>query len=123
MPVLPWSHVVYGSLVGPVVGVAVLWILRERKPLALAVSAAGVCGGTWLWNSMLNIRHAGVIDGDIPFDPFPISWQDTGTGIFCFAVTTFALLATVHRREPGLRTLKVAGIAAAAAFVMDVYTW
>ena len=72
---------------------------------------------------MLNIRHANVIDGDIPFAPFPISWQDTGTGVFAFAFATAALLATVRRHEPGHRTLKLAGIAAAAALVMDVYAW
>ena len=79
--------------------------------------------GTWLWNAMLNIRHAAVIDGDIPFTPFPISWQDTGTGVFAFAFTTLLLLATAMRAEPGIRTLKIAGIAAAAACVVDVYFW
>jgi hypothetical protein len=123
MLVLPWSRVLFGSLIGPAVGVGALWALRERRLVTLVVTAAGVCGGTWLWNSMLNIRHAGVIDGDVPFDPFPISWQDTGTGLFCFAVTSFALLATVLRNKPGRRTLKVAGVASFAAFVMDVYFW
>jgi Family of unknown function (DUF6518) len=121
--VLPWSHIVVGSLVGPLVGVAALWVLRERDRQTLVVVAVAVCAGTWLWNAMLNVRHATVIDGDIPFKPFPISWQDTGTGIFAFAFATFALLATVHRSTPGHRTLKVAGIAAAAAFLIDVYAW
>ena len=121
--VLPWSHVLFGSLVGPIVGIAALWALRERHRPTLAVSAVAVFAGTWLWNAMLNVRHATMIDGDIPFKPFPISWQDTGTGIFAFAFATAALLATVHRQEPGHRSLKIAGIAAAAALVMDIYTW
>ncbi len=90
---------------------------------SLLATATGVCAGTWLWNFMLNIRHAGVIDGDIAFKPFPISWQDTGTGIFSFAFATALLLATTHRHQPGHRTLKFAATAAAAALVMDVYTW
>jgi hypothetical protein len=121
--VLPWSHILVGSFVGPLVGVAALWALRERDRLTLVVVAVAVCAGTWLWNAMLNVRHATVIDGDIPFKPFPISWQDTGTGVFAFAFATVALLATVHRNTPGHRTLKVAGIAASAAFLIDVYTW
>ena len=72
---------------------------------------------------MLNVRHAGVIDVDVPFKPFPISWQDTGTGVFSFAAAALLLLATVHRTEPGQRTLKVAGIAATAALLVDIYTW
>ena len=121
--VLPWSRVLFGSLIGPFVGVVVLWLVRERQPSTLLMTAAGVFGGTWLWNAMLNIRHANVIDGDIPFAPFPISWQDTGTGVFAFAFAAAALLATVHRHEPGHRTLKLAGITSAAALVIDVYGW
>lgn len=121
--VLPWSRVLFGSILGPIVAVAALWGFRERHRPTLAVSAVAVFAGTWLWNAMLNVRHATMIDGDIPFKPFPISWQDTGTGIFAFAFTTAALLATVHRHQPGHRTLKIAGIAAAAALVMDIYTW
>jgi hypothetical protein len=90
--VLPWGRVLFGSLVGPIVGVAVLWLAKERQVPTL-------------------------------LKPFPISWQDTGTGVFAFAFVAAALLATVHRNEPGHRTLKVAGIAAAAALVMDIYSW
>lgn len=121
--VVPWSHVLFGSLIGPLVGVAALWRVNERQPSTLLVTAVGVCSGTWVWNLMLNVRHANVIDVDIPFAAFPISWQDAGTGIFAFAFAAITLLATVKRNEPGHRTLKIAGIAAAAAFVMDVYTW
>lgn len=121
--VLPWGRVLFGSVVGPLVAVAALWLAKERRPSTLLITAAGVCSGTWLWNAMLNIRHANVIDGDIPFTPFPISWQDTGTGVFAFAFAAAALLATVNRNQPGHRTLKVAGIAGVAALVMDIYTW
>lgn len=121
--VLPWSRILFGSIVGPVAGAIVLWLLHERDRRTLLTAAAGVFTGTWLWNLMLNVRHATTIDGDIPFKPFPISWQDTGTGIFALAIATTLLLATVHRYPPGHRTLKIAGIAAAAAFILDVYTW
>ena len=121
--VLPWSHIVGGSIAGVIVGLVVLFAIGERQPRTLAVTAVGVMAGTWLWNAMLNIRHAAVIDGDIPFTPFPISWQDTGTGVFVFAFAAVLLLATVMRAEPGIRTLKVAGIAAAAACVVDIYFW
>jgi hypothetical protein len=121
--VLPWSHIVFGSLIGPAVAVVALVVLRERQPRTLLTVAVGTCAGTWIWNTMLNVRHAGEIDVDIPFRLFPISWQDTGTGVFSFAAATLLLLATVHRNESGRRTLKIAGIAALAALLMDIYTW
>ena len=39
--VLPWSHVLFGSLIGPAVGVALLWLARERDPRVLAIAALG----------------------------------------------------------------------------------
>ena len=123
MLVLPWSHVLFGSLIGPAAAVVALIVLGERQPRTLLTVAAGTCAGTWIWNTMLNVRHAVEIDVDIPFRPFPISWQDTGTGVFSFAAATILLLVTVHRHEPGRRTLKIAGIAALAALLMDIYTW
>jgi hypothetical protein len=121
--VLQWNRVLFGSLIGPLFAVVALWVARERQPRTLLITAAGVCAGTWLWNAMLNIRHANVIDGDIPFAAFPISWQDTGTGVFAFGFATAGLLATVNRNQPGHRTLRFAGIASVAALVMDIYTW
>ena len=121
--VLPWSHIVGGSIAGTVAAVAVLVVLGERQPRTLAVTAVGLMAGTWLWNAMLNIRHAKVIDGDIPFTPFPISWQDTGTGIFALAFSTGLLLATTMRHHPGIRTLKIAGIASACCCIIDIYFW
>ena len=121
--VLPWSHIVYGSIIGPAVAVAALWLVGERQARTLAIVALAACAGTWSWNTMLNVRQAVVVDGDIPFRPFPISWQDTGTAVFAFAAITGTLLASINRNQLGQRTLKVAGIATAAVFVMDVYAW
>jgi hypothetical protein len=123
MLVLEWWRVALGVGLGMVTSTIGLWIARERSRPVLVASAMGVGIGTALWNSMLNIRHALTIDGDIAFRLFPISWQDTGTGIFCFAMIAMLLLATVHKNEPGHRTLKIASISAGIAFLFDVYTW
>ena len=36
---------------------------------------------------------------DIPFKPFPVSWQDTGSGVFTLAVASL-FLGVALRREP-----------------------
>lgn len=123
MLVLAWWRVAFGVGVGAVGSTVGLWLAKERGRTTLFASGVGVAAGTALWNVMLNVRHARMIDGDIPFRAFPISWQDTGTGIFSFAFAALFLLATAHREVPGRHTLKVAGIAAAIAFLFDVYTW
>jgi hypothetical protein len=71
----------FGSLIGLAIGVVALWLAGEREPRTLATTAASLCAGTCLWDTMLNVRRAAVIDRDIPFRPFPISWQDTGTAV------------------------------------------
>ena len=123
MLVLPWSHVAYGIVVGVIASTCGLVLARHRAPRLLATTAFGVASGTGLWNTMLNVRHAHTIDVDVPFRPFPISWQDVGTGMFCFASVTLLLLATVHREKPGRATLKVALIAAGLALLFDIYIW
>lgn len=121
--VLSWWWLLFGAIVGPLVAAVALWITGVRSRRSLAVAGAGVLVGTVVWNVMLNVRQAVEIDVDVPFVLFPISWQDAGTGVFAFAFTTAALLSSVHRDQPGHRTLKVAGVAAMTALIIDVYTW
>ena len=121
--VLPWRTVVIGCISGALAGTVVLWLLHERRARTLAVTALAVFAGSFLWNFMLNVRHAGVIDGDIPFALFPISWQDVGTGVFSFAAVALALTATIHRARPGREVLKIAGTASLAALIVDIYFW
>ncbi len=123
MLALEWWKVAWGVAVGMTVSTLGLWVAKERSKSVLITAATGVGIGTAVWNTMLNVRQALTVDGDIPFRLFPISWQDVGTGIFSVAVTSVLLLATVYRREPGSKTLKVVGIAAGLAFLFDVYTW
>jgi hypothetical protein len=121
--VVEWSSLAYGATAGPLLGAAVLWLRGQRNRAALGVAAVGAAAGTVLWNTMLNIRNATTIDGDIPFRLFPISWQDTGTTVFAFACATLALLATNHRKVPGEQTLRYAATISAAVLILDVYTW
>ena len=121
--VLPRSRVAFGAVIGPVVGVTVLWLAKEPQPCTVLVTAAGVCCGTLLRNVMLNIRHANGIDGDIPFAPFPISWQDTGTGVFSFA------FAVPRCSRPSTGTNQAVAASGSPvtqqqrALVMDIHAW
>ena len=44
--VLPWGRVLFGSLIGPFVGVVALWLAKERQGPTLLMTAVGVFGGT-----------------------------------------------------------------------------
>ena len=51
------------------------------------------------------------------------SWQDTGSGVFTFAVSTLALGLGPLAADTGRRTVTVASLPALIAFVVDVYLY
>ena len=59
---------------------------------------------------------------DIPFKPFPVSWQDTGSGVFTLA-TASLFLGLALRRETAGRVLGLALTAAVVAFLVDIYLY
>ena len=76
------------------------------------------------WNLMLRKTGAtALFSHDLPFRPFPISYQDTGSGVFTIAVCALALGAGPLAAEPGRRTAATVALAGAAAFLVDVYLY
>jgi hypothetical protein len=74
------------------------------------------------WNLILRKTGAtGALSHDLPFQPFPVSWQDPGSGVFTLAGASMALSLGV------CRTARVAGVAVLAlatalgAFLVDIY--
>ena len=70
-------------------------------------------------------RAATEADGffvDIPFKPFPVSWQDTGSGVFTLAAASL-FLGLALPREAAARVLSWALTAAAVAFLVDIYLY
>ena len=120
---IDWGQIFYGAALSAVLaGAAVALLWRERSPAVLTATVAAAFLGPLAWNAILH-RAATPGDGffvDIPFKPFPISWQDTGSGVFALA-TAFVLLGLTLRREPAVRVLGLATTAAVVALVVDVY--
>jgi len=97
-------------------------VKRERRPRVLAAALAATFLGPLTWNAILH-RAGNPSDGffvDIPFKPFPVSWQDTGSGVFTLAVACVLLDLTLPR-DPARRVLGLAVLAATVAFLVDIY--
>ncbi|HEY4993454.1 MAG TPA: hypothetical protein VII33_15365 [Nakamurella sp.] len=59
---------------------------RDRRPKVLITVGAAALLMPICWNLIL--RWTGATDAfshDLPFRPFPVSWQDTGAGVFTLA--------------------------------------
>ena len=122
---IDWPQIFYGAALSTVVAALVLvFIRRERTGRVLAPALAATFFGPLAWNAILH-RAATDADGffvDIPFKPFPVSWQDTGSAVFTLAAASL-LLGVALRREVGGRILGLALTAAAVAFLVDIYCY
>ena len=122
---IDWPRIFYGAALSTVVaGLVFVFVRRERAAIVLVPALAATFVGPLAWNAILH-RAATEADGffvDIPFKPFPVSWQDTGSGVFTLAVASL-LVGVALRREPAGRVLNLALTAAAVAFLVDIYLY
>src|SRR4051812_36668028 len=89
---LSWSTILYGATLSAV-GAAILVPLAHRpRRVAVTLSAAASAFlGPLAWNIILRAAHGSSFFHDAPLAGFPISWQDTGSGIFTIAAATAVL--------------------------------
>ena len=122
---IDWPQIFYGAALSTVVAALVfVFVRRERAAVVLVPALAATFLGPLAWNAILH-RAATDADGffvDIPFKPFPVSWQDTGSGVFTLAVASL-FLGVALRREPAGRVLSLALTAAVVAFLIDIYLY
>ena len=122
---IDWPQISYGAALSTVVAALVfVFVRRERAALVLVPALAATLLGPLVWNAILH-RAATDADGffvDIPFKPFPVSWQDTGSGVFTLAVASL-FLGVALRRAPAGRVLSLALTAAVVAFLVDIYLY
>jgi hypothetical protein len=122
---ISWGQIFYGAALSTVIAALVfVFVRRERATTVLVPAVAATFLGPLTWNAILH-RAGNASDAffvDIPFKPFPVSWQDTGSGVFTLAVASL-LLGVVLRREPAARGLNLALTAAAVAFLVDIYCY
>jgi hypothetical protein len=118
---ISWGRTLYGAALTTVVAaVAVIAVKRERRPAVLAAVVASAFVGPIAWNAILHRTEARSFFVDVPFDPFPVSWQDTGSSVFALAFAA-VLVGLVLRRDNAADVLVLAIVVAVVALVVDVY--
>ena len=122
---IDWPQIFSGAaLTAAIVAVVFAIVLRERAVNVITPAVIAALLGPLSWNALLH-RAATDADAffvDIPFKPFPVSWQDTGSGVFALAVASLALGCALRRDRAG-RILRLALVVAAVAFLVDVYLY
>jgi hypothetical protein len=115
---------IYGAVISAVLAVAVVSLAAKGRRQVLAVAGAAALLMPLAWNTILRVTGTtGAFSHDLPFRPFPISWQDTGCGVFTLAgaAVAFGLLAAAEESPAG--TTRLALWTALAALLVDIYLY
>lgn len=122
--VLPWPSVAYGTALSAILGGALVALaIRPRRPAVIAAAALGAAAGPAAWNMILNKLGAAEFFVDAPIPVFPISWQDTGSGVFALAVSALALGFGPLAEATGRRVALTALLAGVGALLVDIYLY
>jgi hypothetical protein len=118
-----WGATIWGILVSAALAVVgVRFLRKERRIPVLAASAAAALLGPLLWDLIL--RHTGgKFLVDAPGYVFPVSYEDTGSGVFATAIAALLLGFGPLRAETGKRVTLNVVICGLAAFLVDIYLY
>ena len=121
---LPWGVIAYGAVLSAVLAVVLVTVIaHERQAAVLASIAAGALVGPIAWNAILRATNGNEFFTDAPIVVFPISWQDTGSGVFTLAALVVILGFGALRAAPGRRVALLSLLGALGALLVDVYLY
>lgn len=118
-----WGATIWGILASAALAVAgARFLLRDRRSSVLGATAISALLGPLLWDLIL--RHTGGnFFVDAPGYVFPISYEDTGSGVFATAIAVLLLGSGPLRADPGRRVALNALICGLAALLIDIYLY
>jgi hypothetical protein len=121
---LPWGVIGYGAALSAILAAALVALaVRPRRPVVIATAAITAAGGPVAWNAILNAVHAPGFFTDAPIPVFPISWQDTGSGVFTLALAALVLGLGPLAAAPGRQVALTALLAGVGALLVDIYLY
>ncbi len=118
-----WGATIWGVLTSAALALlGVRFLLKERRISVLGASAAAALLGPLLWDLIL--RHTGgKFLVDAPGYVFPVSYEDTGSGVFATAIAALLLGFGPLRAAAGRRVARNVVICGLAAFLVDIYLY
>lgn len=118
-----WGATIWGIFASAALAaVGVRLLLKERRVSVLAASAAAALLGPLLWDLVL--RHTGgKFLVDAPGYVFPVSYEDTISGVFAAAIAALFLGFGPLRAQTGSRVALTVVNCGLAAFLVDIYLY
>jgi hypothetical protein len=120
--VIDWKTILYGAGLSALAAAILLGIAsRDRRGAVVVLGAVAAAAGPIMWNAILRAAHGNQFFTDAPIRWFPVSWQDTGSGVF--ALATAALLFGIANLGSARRAATLAFLTGVAALLVDVYLY
>lgn len=118
-----WGATIWGVIASAVLAALLgRLVLRRRRPAVLAAMAAAAALGPLLWDLIL--RHTGGdFFVDAPGSVFPVSFEDTGSGVFAVALGALLLGFGPERSSAGRTVATTALTCGIAALLVDIYLY
>jgi hypothetical protein len=118
-----WGAVSFGAVASALfAAAAVRFVLKERRPGVLLTAALAALVAPFTWDLIL--RHTGGnFFVDAPGYVFPISLEDTGSGVFTAALAALLLGFGPLRAATGQRLALTASVCGLAALLVDIYLY
>jgi hypothetical protein len=121
---LSWAQILYGLAVTAVAETLLTVVVPRWRRLPLIATVVVVAVLAVLgWQTVLRVTHAREFFTDLPFRPFPISWQASGSGLSALALVSLAPAYGPLRRQPAPAAATLATAAGAVALLVDVYLY
>ena len=120
---LSWSTILGGGVMSAIAAGLLVAVVRPRRGLVIAVASVAAFLGPVSWNAILHRVEGRQFFVDAPVAAFPISWQDTGSGVFTVALGDVLLGLGAMAHDDGRRLALTALLTGVAALVVDVYLY
>jgi hypothetical protein len=118
-----WGAVVWGIAASAgLAAIGVRFLLGERRPNVLVASAVSALVAPLLWDLILR-NTGGDFFVDAPGYVFPVSYEDTGSGVFATALASLVLGFGPLRADIGRRVALNSLICGLAALLVDIYLY
>lgn len=119
-----WGSIAYGAALSALLAaVVVAGLMRERRPAVLISAAAAAAAGPLAWNAILHDVGGDRFFHDAPVVVFPVSYQDTSSGVFATAAAALILGFGAMRASSARQLALAALLCGVAALVVDVYLY
>ncbi|OLZ61219.1 hypothetical protein AV521_44205 [Streptomyces sp. IMTB 2501] len=118
-----WGQVGYGAALSAAFAAVLIVAARGRTRAVVMTGALAAAVGPLAWNAILRAAHGDQFLTDAPVPVFPISWQDTGSGVFTLAAASLGYGLGPLATQPSRSSIRYALLAAVAALLVDIYLY